>query len=508
MAAPKSYRPWSPDQPYLLPPSPRDWLPEDHLARFVLEVIDVLDLSAIEDAIQEKDPRGERPYNPRMMLALLVYGYCTGVFSSRKIERRTYEDVAFRYLAGGQHPEFSTICTLRRTHLAAIEGLFAQVVRLSQRAGLVKLGHVSFDGTKVHANASKHKAMSYDRMVADEARLQAEIRHLLQRAERQDAADDERLGVGASEIDLPAELRRRNERLARIQAAKAALEEEARVARAEQLREQAERARAAAAQATSEAERDRALARASRREAAAAAVESKADSTAEDQEAEDDEEPPATVWALPTHTPKVTQEGLPKPSAQRNFTDPDSRIMERGGEILQAYNCHAGVDGDSQIIVAQGTSNQAPDTYYLVPMLQRLHVNTGLLPPVVTADAGFWAPANATWCEDHGIDAYISTQRQRHSAAQTTENLPTEPPVTPQHKMRAKVASPEGQKIYRRRKCIPEPVFGQIKQAMGFRRFSLRSKKKVQGEWALVCTCHNIRKLWVARSAKRLAPLA
>jgi transposase len=227
----KTYRPWTPDQPYLLPPNPRDWLPEGHLAPFLLEVVESLDLSAIEDAIQEKDPRGERPYHPRMMLALLLYGYCTGTFSSRKIERKTYEDVAFRYLAGGEHPDFSTICTFRRVHLSAIDGLFVQVVQVSRRVGLAKLGHVSLDGTKVSANASKHKAMSYERMVADEVRLRDEIAQLLARAEGQDADDDKRLGAGEPELDLPAELRRRTARLARIRAAKAALEQEAREAR-------------------------------------------------------------------------------------------------------------------------------------------------------------------------------------------------------------------------------------------------------------------------------------
>ena len=468
MSSPKSYRPWAPDQPYLLPPDPRAWLPKDHLAYFILEVIEALDIASIEDPIQSKDPRGERPYAPRTMLALLLYGYCTGVFSSRRIERRTHEDVAFRYLAGGQHPEFSTICAFRRTHLAAIEALFVQVVQISRRAGLASLGHVSFDGTKVHANASKHKAMSYERMLADEQRLQAEICDLLKRAENQDTSDDQRLGIGVPDVDLPAELERRNDRVAKIQEAMAALEEEARAARAEQLREQAKRALAAADAAPDEGERNRALARAARREAAANAI---------DEDPEDAEEPPPVADALPTHTPKVTRHGSPKPTAQRNFTDSESRIMERGGEILQGYNCQAAVDADSQIIVAHGTSNQAPDTYYLVPMLRRVLANTGSLPQVITADAGYWAPANAAWCAERNVDAYISTQRQRRSATDTVSSAPEEP-VTPQQKMRAKLTSPEGQKIYRRRKGIPEPVFGQIKQAVGFRRFQMRGMVK------------------------------
>jgi transposase len=475
----------------------------------MLEVIEVLDVSAIENAIQDKDPRGERPYDPRMMLSLLIYGYCTGVFSSRKIERRTYEDVAFRYLAGGEHPEFSTICAFRRTHLRAIDALFVQTVQMSRRAGLVKLGHLSFDGSKVEANASKHKAMSYDRMLKDEARLHGEIRVLLERAERQDEADDDRLGKGVADMDLPAELKRRETRLARIQEARAALEEEARAARVKQLREQAAKARRTARQADDDAERSRALMRAERRETAAHAIESKGGSAASDggNEADDEGEEPIPVIAeLPTHSPQATPEGLPKSKAQRNFTDPESRIMERGGEIVQAYNCQAAVDAEQQIIVAQGLSNQAPDTYYLVPMLSRVEANVGSLPEKISADTGYWAPTNATWCEEQGVDAYIATKREHHSASAPAV-APLEPPTTPQQKMRAKVMNPEGKKVYSRRKCIVEPVFGQIKQAMGFRRFSLRGMEKAKGEWALVCTSHNLRKLWAARRAGRLPAL-
>src|SRR5690606_38212789 len=404
---PKSYRPWSPDQPFLLPPDPRTWLPEGHLAHFVLEVVERLDISAIDGAIQAKDPRGERPYPPRMMLSLLVYGYCTGVFSSRKIERKTHEDIAFRYLAGNQHPHFSTIADFRRVHLDAMAALLVQVVQISRRAGLAKLGHVSFDGSEVQANASKHKAMSYGRMVEEEKRLRAEIEALLARGEQQDEVDDARLGDGVAETDLPAEIHRREARLARIESAKAALEAEARMARAAQLREQAERARCVAAQAESDRERTIALARAERREEAARAVESggaAADATDGD-EAGNEGEASCSDGAFPEHAPKVTPEGFPKPAAQRNFTDPDSRIMERGGEIVQAYNGQIAVDGESQVIVAHGLSNQAPDTYYLVPMLDRVRSTAGALPENISADTGFWAPTNAVWCEEQQVDA-------------------------------------------------------------------------------------------------------
>lgn len=523
MSSTKSYRSWAPDQLYLMPPSPCDWLPEDHLARFVLELIEELDLSAIERPIQSKDPRGERPYDPRMMMALLVYGYCTGVMSSRKIERKTYEDVAFRYLAGGQHPEFSTICAFRRTHLAAVEDLFQQVVRLARGAGLVKMGHVSLDGSKVDANASKHKAMSYDRMQTDEQRLEAEIQALLARAEDQDQADDARLGVDVTQTDLPGELKRREDRLARIRAAKAALEADARETRAAQLRKQAERARAVAAASEDPAERERAERRAERRGAAADALtvgdDGEPSGSGSASGAPSDDGGRSTTGAapaggtadeigageLPVHHPKVTRDGAPKASAQRNFTDPDSRIMERGGQFTQAYNGHIAVDDEWHVIVGQGASNQAPDTDYFIPMLERVQDTVGALPEKATADAGFWSPENARWAEEHGVDAYISTQRQRHRSPPTDPAEPLGPTATPQQRMRHKVSTPQGRAIYRRRKCLPEPVFGQIKQAMGFRRFSMRGLEGARGEWGLVCMCHNVRRLHAARVAGRTA---
>ncbi len=241
----KQYRPWSPKQGFLLPPSPLDWLPEGHLAYFILELVAELDLGEIERAIQAKDSRGTRPYSPGMMVALLVYAYCVGVYSSRKIERATYEDVAFRVLAAGQHPFFTTINEFRKTHLDALAGLFVQVLQLCRRAGLVKLAHVAVDGTKVQAAASKHKAMSYRRMSEEEARLRARVDELLARAEAVDQEEDARFGEGQRDEDLPEELRRSEGRLERIQQAKAQLEADARASRAAELRDQAERARRA-----------------------------------------------------------------------------------------------------------------------------------------------------------------------------------------------------------------------------------------------------------------------
>ncbi|MEQ1572550.1 MAG: transposase [Myxococcota bacterium] len=486
---------------------------------------------AIEQPIQSKDPRGERPYDPRMMLALLVHGYCTGVMSSRKIERKTYEDVAFRYLAGGQHPEFSTICTFRRTHLAAVEDLFRQVVRLARGAGLLKMGHVSLDGSKVDANASKHKAMSYERMEADEHRLEAEIRGLLARAEDQDRVEDARLGAAVPETDLPGELSRREDRLARIRAAKAVLEADARETRAAQLREQAERARTLAASSDDPAERERASRRAERREAAAHALVADGDGddpsgsepasgdagdgvggpcgTAEPTTAGAERtgtETEARVGELPVHHPKVTRHGTPQASAQRNFTDPESRIMERGGQFTQAYNGHIAVDDEWHVIVGQGASNQAPDIECFILILERVQATVGQLPEKATADAGFWSPENARWAEERGVDAYISTRRKQHGAPPTDPAEPPGPGATPQQRMRHKVSSPAGRAVYRRGKCLPEPVFGQIKQVMGFRRFSMRGLAKARGEWGLVCLCHNVRRLHAARVAGRPTP--
>lgn len=312
----KSYRAWSPTQSFLLPPSPLEWLPEGHLAYFVLEVGQALDLSAIEDAIQEKDGRGERPYPPAMMVALLVYGYCAGVFSSRRIARATYEDVAFRVIAGGEHPHFTTVNQFRLEHREALAKLFVQVLRLCRKAGLVKLGHVAFDGSKVAANASKHKAMSYKRMQEEERRLEAEVQALLAKADETDRREDAQYGVGQSPEDLPEELQRRESRLRRIREAKAALEKEAAEARAEELRDQAQAQREKASdESVDPAERKRAATRAEKAEEKALELTGK-DSN--------DDRPGggSTTGDLPHHRVPAETDGTPKPSAQRNFTDP------------------------------------------------------------------------------------------------------------------------------------------------------------------------------------------
>jgi transposase len=489
----KEYRSWCPEQAFLLPPSPMQWLPEGHLAYFVLDLVRELDVSVIESAIQSKDPRGVRPYSPRMMTALLLYAYCVGVFSSRKVERATYEDVAFRVLAAGEHPHFTTVNAFRLEHREALAGLFLQVLKLCARAGLDTVGHVSLDGSKVAANASKHKAMSYARMKEEEKRLAAEIEALLFRADQTDQRDDEQFGPGQRADDLPEEFQRRDARLRRIREAKAALEKEAAEARAADLREAAAGHRAQAERVLDATERKRAATRADKSERQAEALSPRRD--------DDDDGDGSASAGLPGHRVPTTPSGEPSDKAQRNFTDPDSRIMVRNGVYLQAYNAQVAVS-ESQVIVACAVTNQAPDQEHLVPMLERVREATGRYPQRTTADSGYWSEGNMAACEANGVDAYIAVRRKGDDDA-SFGRLPMTPAHDARWRMHQKVTSPEGRRIYARRKVLPEPVFGQIKEGRGFRRFSLRGLAKAGAEWAIVCLCHNVLKLY--RAAPRLA---
>ena len=335
----KSYRPYAPEQPYLLPPSPSEWLPEGHLAKFVLALVGELDLSTIENAVQGKDPRGERPYAPAMMTALLLYAYATGVFSSRRIEKATVEDLAFRFLSGNEHPHFTTINQFRATHREALAALFQQLLEACMSAGLVKLGHVAIDGTKMKANASKHKAMSYDRMVKDDARIRAEVEALLRQAEAVDAAEDKAEGA----YDPKEEIRRREERLAKMAQVREALRRETTAKRAARLEEQAMELREKTVDpATSPRDQKGFQTAADTRDRQAAAIKPE-EPAASDDDSDDD---------LPRNTPPSMKNGEPKPHAQRNFTDPQSRLMTRDGAFLQAYNGQIVVDEEHQIIVA------------------------------------------------------------------------------------------------------------------------------------------------------------
>ena len=339
------------------------------------------------------------------MTALLLYAYSVGVFSSRKVERATYEDVAFRVLAGGAHPHFTTVNAFRLEHREALAGLFVQVLRLCSRAGLSTVGHVSLDGSKIAASASKHKAMSYGRMKREEQRLAAEIESLLFRAEQTDQREDEQYGRGERPDDLPRELQRREARLHRIREAKAALEKEAAQARAAQLREQAAAQSQRADVAHDATERKRAATR-------AAKSRSQADELSERHDDDDDDgSGGGAVSGLPSHQVPATPSGEPTDKAQRNFTDPDSRIMVRNGVFLQAYNAQA-VVSESQLVVAHAVTNQPPDTQHLVPMMERVRETCGSLPELLSADSGYVSEANITYCAAHGIDAYLAVRRK------------------------------------------------------------------------------------------------
>lgn len=481
---PKRYRDPSPAQTLLLPPSLHDWLPEGHLANFVTDVVSQLDIDAIESKIQAKDARGERPYSPRMMVALLFYAYASGVFSSRRIARACVENVAFRVVSANSQPHFTVIAAFRRNHLVQLEALFLQVLRLCIEAGLVKGEHVHIDGTKVQASASKHKAMSYAGMKKAEERLTREVDELMKKAEEADKADDSRLGEDRDDDDdINPEVKRRSSRLEWIRKAKAALEEEARRARAEELRGQAEEQRRKAEDELDPAEEKRKLTRAERAAERANVLDPSPSTGPSD--------------PLPRHAPATEVDGTPKPDAQRNFTDPDSRIMMgKKGAYEQCYNGQVAADEAGHVIVAHGLSNQAPDSEYFAPMLDRVTEAPGHAPASATADAGYMAQENVGACIHRNIRPYLAVDRERRSwpPPETAEGAP---PRGSDAKtwMAWMLRTEEGQTRMRKRKSTVELVFGCIKEAMGFRRFLLRGIDKVRGEWALVCLAYNLRKL-------------
>jgi len=497
----KAYRPWTPTQGLMFPPSPSDWLPDDHLVYFLLDLVDELDLSAIHRKHQAKDPRGSRPYHPGMMTLLLLYGYCVGVPSSRRIEKATYEDVAFRVLSGGQHPDHTRISEFRRVHLKELAELFVQVLRLCQKAGLVKLGHVALDGTKEKANASKHKAMSYERMEKTEARLKKEIAELLRKAESVDEEEDDRYGRGRRGDELPDELRRREERLKKIKQAKAELEAEAAAAharkRAKQAQDAQEKAESEEGEEREEAARKHAEESAERSRKAADQARAAAKKAAMDEpnlELRREDE-------FPSHQVQSTPDGKPKPKAQRNFTDPDSRIMKYGSGYMQGYNAQAVVDAECQVIVAADVTNQPPDTEHFIPMLRLTISNCGAVPDKALADAGYWSEANEKAALEMGIDPYIATGRLRRGELESPPVGRIPKGLGAKERMRRKLRTRKGKALYARRKAIVEPVFGQVKEPRGLRQFLLRGLDKVRGEFSLITLTHNILKLWRASAA-------
>ena len=432
----KTFLPYDPDQQLLLPAALREWLPDDHLAYFISDVVDQLDLSSIT-ARYEGERRGGPPYHPRMMVKVLLYGYCVGVASSRRIAQRLHEDIAFRVLAANNTPDFRTISDFRKDHLAALSGLFLQVLAFCQRAGLVKLGHVALDGTKVKANASRHKAMSYRRMKEKEEQLAAEVAELLRRAQEVDDEEDRRYGKDKRGDELPEELAFREGRLEKIREAMAALEAEAQAAA----------------------------------------------------EAEGKEHP-----------------GVPEDKAQRNFTDAESRIMPAPGgrDFLQAYNCQAVVDHAHQVIVAARATNQSSDKQQAAAMMQETIDNVGAVPREVSADAGYYSAKAVDDLQALGVDPYVAPEQTRHGRV-----VPPAPRgriprhLSPRDRMRRKLQTKRGRKRYALRMETVEPVFGQIKAGRGFRQFLLRGLEKVNGEWSLICTGHNLLKLF---RCGRLAP--
>jgi transposase len=434
---PKDYRTYLPEQELLLPPSLREWLPQNHLVYFVSDVVDQLDLSAIH-AVYEKEQRGQPPYDPRLMTKLLVYGYCTGVFSSRRIQKRLREDIPFKVLAAGNEPDFRTISDFRKIHIEALEKLFEQVLAMALECGAIQLGRVSLDGTKLKANASKHKAMSYGRMKEKQQQLKEEVKQLLAAAEAADEEEDCQYGSKRGD-ELPEELQRRETRLAKIKEAKKVVEQRA---------------------------RDKAA--------------------AEGKSAEE------------------AQQAKPEDKDQYNFTDPESRIMKGADGMVQGYNAQAAVEPELLLIVGQSVTEAANDKQQLVPMVELIEQQSGQRPEAVLADNGYCSEQNLEHLEsaeqpERRIEGFIATGKQKHGE----HRLPAKRGPLPQgatkvDRMKRKLQTKVGKAVYAARKCVVEPVFGQIKQARGFRQFLLRGKEKVKGEWALLCLTHNVLRLYAA----------
>jgi transposase len=435
----KIFRDWDIEQLMMFPPSVEDFVPKEHLAHFVRNtVLEALDLSAILDCYSEE--RGYPPYHPIMMTALFLYAYCQGIYPSRRVAKACQERVDFMAVTGMQTPDFRTISDFRKRHLAALGELFVQVLRLCQEAGLVKLGHVALDGTKVKANASKHKAMSYGRMKKAEAELEAIVSDWLNKAEAADLRDDQEHGAERSGEELPDWVRDKQRRLEKIREARARLEAEA-------------------------------------------------------QAAEKGEEKKTGGPGRP----RKNEPGTPKDSAQTNFTDPQSRIMKSHDGFIQGYNAQAVVDADSQVIVAQGLTNNASDAQQLAGMVAQIKQNTGRQARELSADAGYCSEDNLKELRRRHINGYIATGRQKHGEATAAGERKVKL-GTYVYAMWQKLRQGGHRSRYRLRKQTVEPVFGQVKQGRGFRQFLLRGVRKVAGEWSLICTAHNLLKLAAAWS--------
>lgn len=463
----KTFRSYDPDQMFLMPPSIADWVPEDHLARFVSELVDeVVDLGPFLAVYTEK--RGFPPYDPRLMLKLLIYGYTTGVRSSRKIEKACHDDVAFRFLAANQAPDFRSVARFRRRHLTALDALFLEILKLCQQAGMVKLGRVALDGSKVRANASRRKAMSYKRMTEREADLQREVDDLLADAETTDVAEDEQFGPEGRDDDLDAEMARRTSRLAKIRRAKADLEADA--------------ARRAAADAARRAWHKTA---------------GQPDATA-GQRVED------TAAAAE----RAAGEATVPDKAQRNFTDPDSRIMKTSdGGFHYCYNAQTAADAHHQVIVATRLSNRSADCPEFVALLDDITANCETPPGQVVADAGYFSEDNVVAADQREVDVLIATGRLKHHEkppAVPRGRIPKD--ATLKERMARKLRTKPGRAGYARRKAIIEPVFGQIDTVQGGKQVLLRGEQAASSEWRFIAACHNVRKLFNYTATARPAP--
>lgn len=437
------------DTAYLLPPSVQEWLPENHLARFVVEIVEQLDLDRLRTAYRG---RGSDAFHPAMMVALLFYGYATGVFSSRKLERGTYDSVAVRYVAANQHPDHDTIANFRKRFLKELSALFVEILNVAQQMGVLKLGKVSLDGTKVHANASKHRALSWEHACRIEAQLKAEVEQLMRLAE---AADQAEIPDGMS---VPEELERREERLAAIATAKAAIE-----------------ARAAERYAREQAAYEQKV----------AARKAKEESSGR----------------KPGGSPPAPPEPGPRPKDQVNLTDADSRIMPAsGGGFEQAYNAQAAVDVETMLVVAEHVSQSPNDKQEVAPALDQLDaVARGIgKADALIADSGYFSADNVDQCHAHAVEPYIAAGRDAHYPP-LAERLHAPPPVdhaaSPVERMKQRLRTPEGRAVYAVRKCTVEPTFGIIKSVLGFRQFLLRGLQAVGHEWTLVCIGWNLKRM-------------
>ena len=443
------YRDWAINQPLLLPPSVSEFVAPGHLCLLVRDLArDVLDLSAIERTYS-RDPRGYPPYHPAMLVALLLYAYTQGIYSSRRIAKACEERVDFMALTAMQQPDFRTISDFRKRHLEALSGLFVQVLALCRDAGIAKLGHVALDGTKVPANASRHKAMSYKRMKEVEPQLAAEVQEWLERSQQTDADEDEEHGEGRRGDELPPHALSKIRKLQQMQASMERLEQEA--------QEKAERI--AAERAAKEAERGK---------------------------------------PLPGSKPKAL-DGIPPDKAQSNFTDPESRIMKKGPTYVQAYNAQAAVDSEHQVIVAQSLNNVQNDVNELLPLVDQIGEHLGETPREVSADSNYCSEANLAGLVERGVRGYVATGRQKHGTASPTSG-DTRGGGELTQQMRTRLKRGGHRSRYRLRKQVVEPVFGQMKEGRGLRRFLLRGVEKVQGEWSLLCTAHNLLRLAAARA--------